>query len=100
FIQHVRDDYFTGKTCHRLTDQGALLIQCGSLDGTGAGDPDFRFGPLENVPADNVYPAGTIALARAGGDAYSQGHQFFITYDDATIPPDTAGGYTVIGHVT
>jgi peptidyl-prolyl cis-trans isomerase B (cyclophilin B) len=100
FIQEVRDGYFPGKTCHRLTDAGSLLIQCGSLDGTGASDPGFRFGPIENAPADGRYPAGTIAMARAGGDAYSQGHQFFIMYGDGAIDNDSAGGYSVIGHVT
>ena len=100
FVSEVTSDYFLDKTCHRLTTGPAYLIQCGSLDGTGAGDPGFMFGPLENVPADGVYPAGTIALARAGGAAYSQGHQFFIMLKDGAIPNDSAGGYTVFGKVT
>lgn len=100
FVQEVTDGYFIGKTCHRLTTGPAYLIQCGSLDGTGAGDPSYMFGPIENAPADNVYPAGTIALARAGGAAYSQGHQFFIMLQEGTIPADAAGGYTVFGTVT
>lgn len=100
FVQEVKDGYFTGKSCHRLTDGAVKLIQCGSLDGTGAGDPDYMFGPIENAPADNLYPAGTIAMARAGSNAYSQGHQFFIMYADGTIPSDSAGGYTVLGKVT
>ena len=62
--------------------------------------PASDFGPIENAPADGRYPAGTIAMARAAGDAYSQGHQFFIMYGDGTIDNDAAGGYTVIGHVT
>jgi peptidyl-prolyl cis-trans isomerase B (cyclophilin B) len=28
------------------------------------------------------------------------GSQFFIVYDDSTIPSDAAGGYTVLGQVT
>lgn len=100
FVQQVQNGYFESKTCHRLTTQGAKLIQCGSLDGSGAGDPDYRFGPLENVPADNLYARGVIALARAGGDEYSQGHQFFIMYETGTIPTDLVGGYTVFGRVT
>lgn len=100
FVQEVREGYFTGKTCHRLTTSPTRLIQCGSLDGTGAGDPNFRFGPIENAPADDIYPAGTIALARTGGAAYSQGHQFFIMLDDGKLPSDAAGGYTVFGTVT
>ncbi|GAB3044695.1 hypothetical protein GCM10027052_28770 [Parafrigoribacterium mesophilum] len=100
FVQEVQSGYFPGKRCHRLTDAGSLLIQCGSVDGTGSADPSFAFGPIENAPADGQYPAGTIAMARAAGNAYSQGHQFFIMYGDGTIDNDAAGGYTVIGHVT
>ena len=33
-------------------------------------------------------------------NAESQGSQFFIVYEDTTIPADKAGGYTVIGQVT
>lgn len=100
FLQEVGDDYFIGKTCHRITVEPARLIQCGSLNGDGGGDPDYRFGPIENAPADLTYPAGTIALARTPGAAYSQGHQFFIMLADGTLPNDAAGGYTVFGKVT
>jgi peptidyl-prolyl cis-trans isomerase B (cyclophilin B) len=100
FVQEVNEGYFTGKTCHRLTAAPTRLIQCGSLDGTGSGDPAFMFGPIENAPADGTYPAGTIAMARAGGAAYSHGHQFFIMLEAGSIPNDVAGGYTIFGMVT
>lgn len=100
FVDEVSSKYFIDKTCHRLTTTPTRLIQCGSVDGTGAGDPTFQYGPIENAPADSVYPAGTIALARATGAAYSQGHQFFIMLSDGTLPNDAAGGYTVFGKVT
>lgn len=100
FVGDVQTGYFPGKTCHRLTDDGFFVLQCGSIDGAGGGDPNYTYGPVENAPADNVYPAGTIAMARAGGDAFSNGHQFFIVYEDTTIQADAAGGYTVIGQVT
>nr|WP_325210528.1 peptidylprolyl isomerase [Salinibacterium sp.] len=99
-IQGARDGYYQGKSCHRLTNDGFFVLQCGSVDGTGASDPSFRFGPIENAPSDDVYPEGTIAMARASGDAESNGRQFFIVYEDTTIPSDTAGGYTVLGRVT
>lgn len=100
FVQDFTTGYYIGKTCHRLaTSDGFAFLQCGSLDGTGAGDPSFSYGPIENAPADNVYPAGTIAMARAGDDAYSNGHQFFIVTDTTTLPSDAAGGYTVVGRV-
>jgi peptidyl-prolyl cis-trans isomerase B (cyclophilin B) len=100
FISLTQSGFYTGTTCHRLTNGGFFVLQCGSADGTPSGSPGFAFGPIENAPADDVYPAGTIALARASNNAYSNGSQFFLVYEDTTIPSDTAGGYTVIGRVT
>jgi peptidyl-prolyl cis-trans isomerase B (cyclophilin B) len=98
-VTDVQSGFYNGKTCHRLVDTATLkTLQCGSLDGTGASDPSYSFGPIENAPADGVYPAGTIAMARAES-AYSQDHQFFVLLGDSTL--DTAGGgYSVIGTVT
>jgi peptidyl-prolyl cis-trans isomerase B (cyclophilin B) len=101
FIDLVKRGFYTstGSTCHRLTtSEGAKLIQCGSVNGDGTGDPGFSFGPLENVPANGVYPAGTIAMARTN-DPFTQSSQFFITYADTTLDGST-GGYTVFGRVT
>jgi peptidyl-prolyl cis-trans isomerase B (cyclophilin B) len=93
--------YYIGKTCHRLVNSAtAGLIQCGSLDGTGASDPNYSYGPIENPGVNGQYPAGTIAMARASNDAYSQGRQFFIVFADSTLPDDSAGGYTIVGQVT
>jgi peptidyl-prolyl cis-trans isomerase B (cyclophilin B) len=39
-------------------------------------------------------------MARAGDDAYSNGHQFFIVTADTTLGSDSAGGYTIVGTVT
>jgi peptidyl-prolyl cis-trans isomerase B (cyclophilin B) len=97
----VAADYFTGKSCHRLVQtESAGLIQCGSLDGTGAVDPAYSFGPIENAAVDTLYPAGTIAMARAADDAYSNGHQFFIVFQDTVLPDDSVGGYSIVGTVT
>lgn len=100
FVQNVRSDYFAGKNCHRLTDDGFHVLQCGSVDGQGGGDPTYMFGPIENAPEDDFYETGTIAMARASGNPNSNGRQFFIVYDDTMIPSDAAGGYTVFGRVT
>jgi peptidyl-prolyl cis-trans isomerase B (cyclophilin B) len=99
FVQSTRDAYYPGKACHRLligSDTG--LIQCGSLKGDGATDPSYEFGPIENAPADGVYPAGTLAMAN-GGTAYSQDRQFFIVYKASKLDTST-GGYTVFGKIT
>lgn len=92
--------FYNNTTCHRLTTEGIYVLQCGDPNGDGTGGPGYSYGPIENAPADDVYPAGTLAMARVGGDASSIGSQFFIVYQDSTIPSDSAGGYTVIGQIT
>jgi peptidyl-prolyl cis-trans isomerase B (cyclophilin B) len=87
--------YFDGTTCHRLTTSDTLrVLQCGDPTGTGSGGPGYEFG-LENV-AGASYDAGTVAMARRGGDPNSNGSQFFLVYDDSQLPPE----YTVFGRIT
>lgn len=101
FVAAVQSGYYIDKTCHRLvSSDSAKLIQCGSIDGAGSADPDYSFGPIENAAAGGVYPTASIAMARGGNDAYSNGRQFFIVLSDSTLPDDSAGGYTVFGTVT
>jgi len=100
FIKLAGAGYFNQTDCHRLTTAGIYVLQCGDPTGTGTGGPAYRFGPIENAPADNMYPAGTIAMARQSGDGDSMGSQFFVVYKDSTIPADAAGGYTIMGTIT
>jgi peptidyl-prolyl cis-trans isomerase B (cyclophilin B) len=101
FITDAKKKYFDGLLCWRLTNSpGFDVLQCGTSSPKGDDSADYSFGPIENAPANNVYPAGSIVEARGTDDAYSQGHQFFITYKTSTIPADTAGGYSVFGHIT
>jgi peptidyl-prolyl cis-trans isomerase B (cyclophilin B) len=98
-ITDAKNGYYDGSTCHRLVNSASLkTLQCGSIDGTGAIDTTYSYGPIENAPADGAYPTGTIAMAN-GGTEYSQDHQFFIILGDSVLPTST-GGYTVIGTVT
>ena len=99
-ISLVQSGFYDGLSCHRLTTDGFFVLQCGDPAGDGSGGPSYSYGPIENAPSDDVYPAGTIAMARQGGNAFSQGSQFFVVYDDTSIPADDAGGYTVLGTVT
>jgi peptidyl-prolyl cis-trans isomerase B (cyclophilin B) len=99
-ISLIQSGFYNGTTCHRLTRDNIWVLQCGDPVGDGTGGPGYSYGPVENAPADNLYPAGTIAMARQGQNAYSQGSQFFIVYEDTTLTPDQAGGYTVVGQVT
>ena len=102
FLTDAKDNYFDGTLCWRLTKEtNFYVLQCGTTSATGADTgATYSFGPLQNAPANNVYPAGAIVEARVSGDAYSQGHQFFITYKKTTIPADSVGGYSIFGQVT
>ena len=99
-ISLVQSGFYDGTTCHRLTRENIWVLQCGDPAGDGTGGPGYSYGPVENAPADGLYPAGTLAMARQPQNAYSQGSQFFIVYEDTTLTPDQAGGYTVVGRVT
>ncbi len=100
FVFLAEQDYFADAPCHRLTTEGIFVLQCGDPTGSGQGGPGYTFGPVENAPSDDVYPTGTLAMARVPGDGSSMGSQFFVVYDTSTIPADDAGGYTVFGRVT
>lgn len=99
-IYLAQTGFYEGVTCHRLTTEEVFVLQCGSPNGDGEGGPGYAYGPIENAPEGDLYPAGTIAMARQGGNPTSMGSQFFIVYQDTVIPSDAAGGYTVIGRVT
>jgi len=100
FVTLAEDGFFDGVSCHRLTTAGIFVLQCGDPTGSGSGGPGYSFGPVENDPSDGVYPAGTIAMARIGNDGDSNGSQFFLVYEESTIPSDSAGGYSVFGAIT
>lgn len=100
FVTLAADGYFDDTSCHRLTTSGIYVLQCGDPTATGMGGPGYDFGPIENAPEDDVYPAGTVAMARQGNNGESMGSQFFLVYEDSEIPSDTAGGYTVFGKIT
>jgi peptidyl-prolyl cis-trans isomerase B (cyclophilin B) len=98
-LQLSQSGFYKNLKCHRLTTSGIFVLQCGDPQGDGTGGPGYSYGPIENAPAGDLYPAGTIAMARQGNNASSQGSQFFIVYKDSVIPSDSVGGYTVIGHI-
>ena len=91
----AQEGYFDSTLCHRLTTEGIKVLQCGDPTATGTGGPGFTI-PEENLPADGDtnYPAGTVAMANAGPG--TSGSQFFIVYEDTTLPPN----YTIWGEVS
>ena len=100
FVFLANKGFFANTPCHRLTTAGIYVLQCGDPTGQGTGGPGYSYGPVENAPKGDLYPAGTIAMARQGGNGNSMGSQFFLVYKDSTIPSDSAGGYTIMGKVT
>ncbi|MGB3414081.1 MAG: peptidylprolyl isomerase [Microbacteriaceae bacterium] len=101
FVNLANKDFFEKVSCHRLTNYGAMsVLQCGDPLGNGLGGPGYTFGPIENAPADQLYPAGYLAMARPGENPNGMGSQFFIILSDAKIPNDNVGGYTVFGKIT
>ena len=100
FVALTNDGYFENVSCHRLVTAGIFVLQCGDPDGNGTGGPGYTWGPIENAPVGDLYEEGVIAMARVGGNDYSMGSQFFIVYEDSTIPSDSVGGYSIFGKVT
>ncbi|MEO3755659.1 peptidylprolyl isomerase [Streptomyces sp. B6B3] len=91
------NNYFDSTVCHRLTDEGIFVLQCGDPEGTGQGGPGYSL-PDENLDAEEVaggvYPKGTVAMANSGPD--TGGSQFFLVYEDSTLSAD----YTPFGTIT
>ena len=90
----TEEGYFDLTACHRLTTEGIFVLQCGDPAGNGTGGPGYSI-PDENLPDEGAanYPAGTVAMANAGPG--TGGSQFFIVYEDTTLP----SGYTIWGKV-
>lgn len=99
-VDLVEQGFYEGLGCHRLVTEGIFVLQCGDPNGDGSGGPGYTWGPIENAPTNNLYTAGAIAMARQPNSPDSMGSQFFIVFQDSTIPSDAAGGYTILGRIT
>jgi peptidyl-prolyl cis-trans isomerase B (cyclophilin B) len=96
FVTLARKGFFDHTTCHRLTDTGIFVLQCGDPTATGSGGPGYTL-PDENLPKAGsdgmaVYPAGTLAMANTGSP-HTGGSQFFLVYQDSKLGPS----YTIFG---
>lgn len=92
--------YYTGTSCHRLTNAGIRILQCGDPSGTGRGTSGYGLAPetdsslitcSDEARTECSYPAGVVVLA----DPEHDGGQFFMTYAESTI----AGDRPVLGTV-
>lgn len=94
FVALAEQGYYDDTVCHRLTDVGLFVLQCGDPSATGRGGPGYTYADeleaIEDMGLD-AYPAGTVAMANAGPD--TNGSQFFLVYADSQLKPD----YTVLG---
>lgn len=90
FVSLARQGYFDDTACHRVTDEGIFVLQCGDPSGSGSGGPGYTV--PDEFDAITGYPAGTLAMANTG-QPNSGGSQFFIVYDETPLPPQ----YTVFG---
>ena len=91
----ARNGFFNETLCHRLTTNETYLLHCGDPTATGMGQLSFEY-DNENLPKsiENNYPAGTVGIWNS--EEISNGSQFFIVYEDSSLPPS----YTIWGKVT
>ncbi len=100
----AREKFFDHTKCHRLVDESIHVLQCGDPTATGKSGPGYTL-PDENLEDSRLkggtYPAGTVAMAnrydartKKGRD--TGGSQFFLVFEDSTLPPD----YTPFGKIT
>jgi peptidyl-prolyl cis-trans isomerase B (cyclophilin B) len=93
FESLVRQAYYDGTTCHRLTTGAQLqVLQCGDPSGSGSGGPGYSF--ADEVFPELTYGRGVLAMANSGPN--TNGSQFFMVYGDAQLPPQ----YTAFGTIS
>lgn len=91
FISLSEQQFYDDTECHRMSDEGIFILQCGDPTGTGTGGPGYQF--ADELNEDTAYPAGTIAMANSGEN--TNGSQFFLVFRDTPLSPD----YTSFGHL-
>jgi cyclophilin family peptidyl-prolyl cis-trans isomerase len=89
FVDLAACGFYDGAVFHRVVP--GFVIQGGDPTGSGSGGPGYEF---PNDPVNVPYERGVVAMANAGRD--TNGSQFFIVLDEASLPPD----YSVFGRVT
>ena len=72
FVCLARYKYFDGLTFHRIIED--FVIQGGCPEGTGRGNPGYRF--EDELPEPGRYEVGSLAMANAGPN--TNGSQFFV----------------------
>ena len=95
FIELAQKGFYNGTIFHRVIN--GFMIQGGSPDGTGDGNPGYFFEDElnpETKSAQKGYIKGTVAMANLG-IPNTNGSQFFIMVADYPLPHL----YTIFGRV-
>ena len=91
FVKLANDNYYDGKSIHRVVPN--FVIQGGCSRGDGYGGLGYTI--RTDVPQQYYDEAGYIGMASAGPD--TEGTQWFITHSSA---PHLDGRYSIFGKVT
>jgi len=91
FTKLAGEGFYDGLIFHRVIPE--FMIQGGCPQGTGTGDPGYKF---EDEFNHHKVVKGALAMANSGPN--TNGSQFFIVTADAT--PWLDGKHTVFGQVT
>src|SRR5205823_1856459 len=92
FVYLSRYHFYDGVSFHRIIP--GFVVQGGDPQGTGAGDPGYKF--ADELPKAGQYEVGSLAMANSGPN--TNGSQFFIIVGDqgVQLPPK----YSLFGKVT
>jgi peptidyl-prolyl cis-trans isomerase B (cyclophilin B) len=92
FVALSSQGFYNKTPCPRLSNSSGLyILQCGDPTGTTSGGPGYEFAS-ENLTGA-TYPAGTLAMANGGPG--TNGSQFFLVFQNTSLPPQ----YTPFGRV-
>lgn len=94
FISLADQGFFDQTKCHRLSDSGIFILQCGDPTGTSRGGPGYQF--ASETTGRDTYRSGVVAMANAGPG--TNGSQFFFVWEDSSAL-DAKPDYTIFATV-